>query len=311
MGPRLCEDDRGGPEQVESAAFSAQEPRAMPANLLDGKTLANRISDDLTCKIKARTDKGLRAPSLAVVLIGNDPASEIYVGHKRQACEKVGITSIAYDLPVTTTTTELYHLIQRLNADDQIDGILVQLPLPDHIDSNKILDSIDPRKDVDGFHAYNLGRLAQRRPALRPCTPYGIITLLQNYNIELQGLDATIVGVSNIVGRPMALELLLAKCTITLCHRFTKNLEKQVKNADLLVVATGKRGVVESEWIKPGAIVVDVGIHRLENGQLVGDVAFESARERASWITPVPGGVGPMTVAMLLQNTLQAASVVA
>jgi methylenetetrahydrofolate dehydrogenase (NADP+)/methenyltetrahydrofolate cyclohydrolase len=278
----------------------------MLANLLDGKTLANQMNDDLAVKIKGRTDKGLRAPSLAVVLIGQDPASQVYVGHKRKACEKAGITSIAYDLPTITTEYELLNLIHQLNTDDQIDGILVQLPLPDHIDSNKILDRINPQKDVDGFHAYNLGRLAQRRPALRPCTPYGIITLLQHYKIELSGLDATIVGASNIVGRPMALELLLSKCTITVCHRFTKNLEKQVSNADLLVVATGKRGIVNSEWIKSGAIVVDVGIHRLENGQLGGDIEFESACERASWITPVPGGVGPMTVATLMQNTLQA-----
>ncbi|MDF3054519.1 MAG: bifunctional methylenetetrahydrofolate dehydrogenase/methenyltetrahydrofolate cyclohydrolase FolD [Gammaproteobacteria bacterium] len=281
----------------------------MPANLLDGKALANHITQELGEKIKARTDQGLRAPSLAVILIGNDPASEVYVGHKRRACEKAGITSIAYDLPTTTTQSGLLDLIDQLNADDQVDGILVQLPLPDHINSDNILDRINPYKDVDGFHACNLGRLAQRRPTLRPCTPYGIIRLLEHYNIELAGLNATIVGASNIVGRPMALELLLAKCTTTVCHRFTKNLSEQVKLADLLVVATGKRDVINSEWIRPGAIVVDVGMHRLENGRLAGDVDFESAKERASWITPVPGGVGPMTVATLLQNTLYAYSI--
>lgn len=278
----------------------------MPANILDGKALATEIHTHLTKRIHQRIQKGLRPPSLAVILIGDDAASQVYVGHKRKACEKVGITSLAYHLPTATSQDELLSLIQKLNTDPTVDGILVQLPLPDHIDTHEILDHINPHKDVDGFHPYNLGRLAQRRPALRPCTPYGIITLLNHANIRLAGLDATVVGASNIVGRPMALELLSAKCTVTVCHRFTKDLQKQVENADLLIVATGKRDVVKSEWIKLGAVVVDVGVHRLEGGKLAGDLDFETAKERASWITPVPGGVGPMTVSTLLQNTLQA-----
>lgn len=278
----------------------------MSANLLDGKKTANEVRQELTQKIKQRTDKGLRAPSLAVIIIGEDPASHVYVGHKRKACEQTGIKSIAYDLPASTSESALLELIQQLNTDDTIDGILVQLPLPDHIDSNEVLDHIHPHKDVDGFHAYNLGRLAQRRPMLRPCTPYGIITLLEHHNIKLTGLNATVVGASNIVGRPMALELLLAKCTVTISHRFTKDLKSSVESADLLVVATGKRDIVKSEWIKPSSIVVDVGIHRLEDGSLTGDLDFDTAKEKASWITPVPGGVGPMTVATLLQNTLYA-----
>jgi methylenetetrahydrofolate dehydrogenase (NADP+)/methenyltetrahydrofolate cyclohydrolase len=278
----------------------------MSAQILDGKAVANDIRENLSQKVKERLEKNLRAPCLAVILIGSDPASQVYVGHKRKACESTGIKSIAYDLPATTTQSDLLDLITQLNSDDSVDGILVQLPLPEHIDSDAVLDHINPHKDVDGFHAYNIGRLVQRRPMLRPCTPYGIIKLLEHYDITLAGLNATIVGVSNIVGRPMALELLLAKCTTTSCHRFTKDLAANVNNADLLVVATGRRDVVKSEWIKPGAIVIDVGIHRLEDGSLTGDVDFATAKEKASWITPVPGGVGPMTVATLLENTVYA-----
>lgn len=238
-----------------------------------------------------------------MILIGDDPASAVYVRNKSLACESVGIFSQAHHLPTKTTQKALLALIDQCNADPNIDGILVQLPLPDHIDANLILERISPKKDVDGFHPYNLGRLAQRRPLLSPCTPHGVITLLKAYDIQLAGLEAVIVGASNIVGRPMALELLLEKATITVCHRFTHHLEEHVRRAELLVVAIGNPGIIPTDWIKPGAIVVDVGITRLENGRIVGDIDFQSAQSVASWITPVPGGVGPMTVATLLQNT--------
>jgi len=237
-------------------------------------------------------------------LVGTDSASQVYVNAKRKACEEVGIRSVAYDLPVTTTQTELLARVASLSADSEIDGILVQLPLPSHIDSELILDSIPAHKDVDGFHPDNLGRLAQRRPLLRSCTPYGIIQLLDYAGLDIAGLHAVVVGASNHVGRPMALELLLAKCTVTVCHRFTRDLASHVQQADLLISATGKRGVVQSQWIKPGAIVIDVGIHRRADGVITGDLDFDSAKERAAWITPVPGGVGPMTIATLLSNTL-------
>ncbi len=240
------------------------------------------------------------------MLVGSNPASQIYVGSKRKACEEVGFVSRSYDLPETTSEAELLELIDTLNADNTIDGILVQLPLPAGIDNVKVLERIAPDKDVDGFHPYNVGRLCQRAPRLRPCTPRGIVTLLERYNIDTYGLNAVVIGASNIVGRPMSMELLLAGCTTTVTHRFTKNLRHHVENADLLIVAVGKPGFIPGEWIKEGAIVVDVGINRLESGKVVGDVVFEDAAERASYITPVPGGVGPMTVATLIQNTLQA-----
>ncbi|UQY45273.1 bifunctional methylenetetrahydrofolate dehydrogenase/methenyltetrahydrofolate cyclohydrolase FolD [Erwinia sp. PK3-005] len=278
----------------------------MAAKIIDGKTIAQQVRLEVAEKVKQRLADGKRAPGLAVVLVGEDPASQIYVGSKRRACEEVGFISRSYDLPVTTSETELLELIDALNNDGEIDGILVQLPLPAGIDNVKVLERIAPDKDVDGFHPYNVGRLCQRAPLLRPCTPRGIITLLERYNIETYGLNAVVVGASNIVGRPMSLELLLAGCTTTVTHRFTKDLRHHIEHADLLVVAVGKPGFIPGEWIKPGAIVIDVGINRLESGKVVGDVDFDSAAERAAWITPVPGGVGPMTVATLIQNTLQA-----
>ncbi|MBB71346.1 MAG: bifunctional methylenetetrahydrofolate dehydrogenase/methenyltetrahydrofolate cyclohydrolase FolD [Legionellales bacterium] len=279
----------------------------MAAKLLSGKALAKDIQAELAESVQQRLAKGERAPGLAVILIGDDAASQIYVNKKRQTCDEVGFRSEAYDLPASTSEAELLKLIDKLNHTPHIDGILVQFPLPEHIDPNNILEHIDPKKDVDGFHPYNIGRLAQRRPLLRSCTPYGIITLLERNGVELRGMNATVVGASNIVGRPMALELLLAACTVTTCHRFTQDLEHHVRDADLLIVAVGKHGVVNSDWIKPGAIVVDVGMNRLEDGKLVGDLDFDSAKDKASLITPVPGGVGPMTVITLLRNTLFAA----
>ncbi len=278
----------------------------MSAKIIDGKTIAQQVRSEVAERVKARLAAGLRAPGLAVVLVGENPASQIYVGSKRRACEEVGFISRSYDLPSTANENELLSLIDTLNDDPEIDGILVQLPLPKEIDSTKVLERINPNKDVDGFHPYNVGRLCQRAPTLRPCTPHGIITLLERSGIKTHGLDALVVGASNIVGRPMALELLLAGCTTTITHRFTINLEEHVRRADLVVVAVGKPGFIPGEWIKPGAVVIDVGINRLESGKVVGDVEFDVAAERASWITPVPGGVGPMTVATLIQNTLDA-----
>ncbi|MEQ9883770.1 bifunctional methylenetetrahydrofolate dehydrogenase/methenyltetrahydrofolate cyclohydrolase FolD [Pectobacterium brasiliense] len=278
----------------------------MAAKIIDGKTIAQQVKDEVAARVTQRLAEGKRAPGLAVVLVGENPASQIYVASKRKVCEEVGFISRSYDLPITTTESELLALIDKLNADQTIDGILVQLPLPEGIDNTKVIERIAPSKDVDGFHPYNVGRLCQRAPMLRACTPRGIITLLERYNIDTFGLNAVVVGASNIVGRPMSLELLLAGCTTTVTHRFTKNLRHHIENADLLVVAVGKPGFIPGEWIKPGAIVLDVGINRLESGKVVGDVEFEAAQERASYISPVPGGVGPMTVATLIQNTLQA-----
>ncbi|EXU75354.1 MULTISPECIES: bifunctional methylenetetrahydrofolate dehydrogenase/methenyltetrahydrofolate cyclohydrolase FolD [Erwinia] len=278
----------------------------MVAKIIDGKTIAQQVRQEVAEKVKQRLAAGQRAPGLAVILVGQDPASEIYVGSKRRACEEVGFVSRSYDLPASTSEAELLALIERLNNDDTIDGILVQLPLPAGIDYVKVLEHISPSKDVDGFHPYNVGRLCQRAPRLRPCTPRGIITLLERYNIDTFGLNAVVIGASNIVGRPMSMELLLAGCTTTVTHRFTRDLRHHVEHADLLVVAVGKPGFIPGDWIKPGAIVIDVGINRLDNGKVVGDVDFDAAEKRAAWITPVPGGVGPMTVATLIQNTMQA-----
>jgi len=278
----------------------------MTAQLIDGKTIAATIRQGIASRVAERRNQGLRVPGLAVILVGTDPASQVYVAHKRKDCEEVGFKSIAHDLPADTRQDELLALIDQLNDDAEIDGILVQLPLPAHLDASQLLERIRPDKDVDGFHPYNVGRLAQRMPLLRPCTPKGIMALLESTGVDLHGLDAVVVGASNIVGRPMALELLLAGCTTTVTHRFTQNLESHVRRADLVVVAVGKPGLVKGEWIKPGAIVIDVGINRLADGRLVGDVDFAIAAERASWITPVPGGVGPMTRACLLENTLHA-----
>ncbi|MEL5299935.1 bifunctional methylenetetrahydrofolate dehydrogenase/methenyltetrahydrofolate cyclohydrolase FolD [Serratia nevei] len=278
----------------------------MSAKIIDGKTIAQQVRNEVAEQVKQRLAAGKRAPGLAVVLVGENPASQIYVASKRRACDEVGFLSRSYDLPAATSEAELLALIDQLNADQEIDGILVQLPLPAGIDNVKVLERIHPDKDVDGFHPYNVGRLCQRAPKLRPCTPRGIVTLLERYNIDTYGLNAVVVGASNIVGRPMSMELLLAGCTTTVTHRFTKNLRHHIENADLLVVAVGKPGFIPGDWIKPGAIVVDVGINRLESGKVVGDVDFDAASERAAYITPVPGGVGPMTVATLIQNTLQA-----
>ena len=279
----------------------------MSAQIIDGKAVADQLKKNVAEQVAQRLAKGQREPGLAVILVGADPASQVYVGNKRKSCEQVGFLSRSYDLDASTTESELLALISRLNADEEVDGILVQLPLPAHINSELVLEHIEPHKDVDGFHPYNIGRLAQRIPALRPCTPKGIMTLIESTGQTIKGLNAVVVGASNIVGRPMMLELLLAGCTATCCHRFTKNLEHHVKEADLVIVAVGKPNFLPGEWIKPGAIVIDVGINRLENGKLVGDVAYETAAKRAGFITPVPGGVGPMTVASLIENTLIAA----
>ena len=276
----------------------------MAASLIDGKTIAQELRLSVKEAVAKRIAEGLRAPGLAVILVGSDPASEVYVGSKRRACEEVGFVSKSYDLPATTTQDELLSLIDDLNEDDTIDGILVQLPLPEGLDANLVIERISPKKDVDGFHPSNVGKLALRQPGLRPCTPKGIMTLIQSTGVKTHGLDALVVGASNIVGRPMTLELLLAGCTVTTTHRFTKDLEAKVRNADLIVVAVGKPEFIPGDWIKEGAMVIDVGINRLDSGKLVGDVEFDVAKNSASYITPVPGGVGPMTVASLIENTL-------
>ncbi|OTP82120.1 bifunctional methylenetetrahydrofolate dehydrogenase/methenyltetrahydrofolate cyclohydrolase FolD [Gilliamella apicola] len=277
----------------------------MTANIIDGKFLAKQIRDDIANKVKQRIENGLSVPGLAVVQVGSDPASKIYVRNKQKACDDVGFASFSYDFP-TSTTEELLTLIDKLNQRDDVHGILVQLPLPDNIDKTKVLERIHPSKDVDGFHPYNIGHLLQRDPLLRPCTPYGVVKMLESTGINLSGLNATVVGASSIVGRPMALELLLLGCTTTITHSRTVDLAKHVSNADIVVAGVGIANYVKGEWIKPGAIVIDVGINRLPDGKLAGDVEFETAVERAGWITPVPGGVGPMTVAMLMSNTLEA-----
>jgi methylenetetrahydrofolate dehydrogenase (NADP+)/methenyltetrahydrofolate cyclohydrolase len=278
----------------------------MVAKLLDGKLVADKIQSDIATKVQAMEKKNMRVPGLAVVIVGSDPASKIYVNNKRIACKKVGFHSLDYDLPEDITQHQLERIIDDLNASEHIDGIIVQAPLPSHLDYLSILEKIDYRKDVDGFHPYNVGRLAVRAPLLRPCTPLGIITLLAHYQIPLKGLNAVIVGASNIVGRPMALELLLKKATVTVCHKFTSDLAARVNSADLLITAVGNFNVISSSWLKEGSIVVDVGINRLANGKICGDLDFKTAVDKAAWITPVPGGVGPMTVSMLLQNTLWA-----
>ena len=277
----------------------------MTAQIISGTQLASQIKSNVAQQISQYVAQGKRAPGLAVILVGADPASQVYVGSKRKSCAEIGIVSKSYDLPETTKEQALLELIETLNQDAEVNGILVQLPLPKHIDSTKVIEQISPEKDVDGFHPYNVGRLCQRIPTLRACTPYGVMKLLETTGISFYGKHAVIVGASNIVGRPMALELLLAGCTVTVTHRFTEDLASHIRQADILVVAVGKPKFIKGEWIKEGAVVVDVGINRLE-GKLVGDVEFEVAAQRASYITPVPGGVGPMTVAMLMQNTLSA-----
>lgn len=278
----------------------------MQAQLIDGKVIAQNVRQDVASYVSRAVAANKRAPGLAVVLVGSDPASQVYVNNKRKACDEVGFVSKSYDLPATTSQEELLALIDELNNAEEIDGILVQLPLPAGLNAEEILERINPYKDVDGFHPYNIGRLAQRIPAIRPCTPKGIMTMIESTKRDIKGLDAVIVGASNIVGRPMALELLLAGCTVTTCHKFTKDLKSHVERADLLVVAVGKPNFIPGEWVKENAIVIDVGINRLDDGSLVGDVEFAKAQEHAGWITPVPGGVGPMTVASLIENTLEA-----
>ncbi len=278
----------------------------MTAQVIDGRKLATEVKNQVRTAVDAALARGRRRPALAVVKVGDNPASEVYVRNKRKACEEVGIRSVAHDLAHSTSEIALLSLIDELNRDPEIDGILVQLPLPDQILSTAIIEKIDPTKDVDGFHPYNVGRLVQRIPLIRPCTPYGVIRLLESIGAPLKGQNAVVIGASNIVGRPMSLELLLMGATTTVCHRFTSDLRSHVTRADILIVAAGKPDLVPGEWVKPGAVVIDVGMNRLDNGKLVGDVQFEQARERAGWITPVPGGVGPMTVAMLMHNTLEA-----
>ena len=281
----------------------------MSAKLINGKEIAAQVRQQVAAGVEARKQKGLRAPGLAVVLVGHDPASQVYVGNKRKACEQAGILSLSYDLPEDTSQAALEALVDELNENPAVDGILVQLPLPSHLDADPILVKIRPDKDVDGFHPYNIGRLMQRKPTLRPCTPAGVITLLDSIGTPYKGQHAVIVGASNIVGRPMSMELLLKGATTTVCHRFTDDLEKFVGEADILVAAVGKPGIIKGEWVKRGATVIDVGINRMDDGKLCGDVDFDAAAERAAYITPVPGGVGPMTIATLLENTLYAADV--
>jgi methylenetetrahydrofolate dehydrogenase (NADP+)/methenyltetrahydrofolate cyclohydrolase len=279
----------------------------MTARILDGKRIADELLDSVAARVAVRVAAGKPAPGLAVVLVGEDPASAVYVRNKRKACARVGFRSLDFDLPATTHEEDLVALIDRLNADPDVHGILVQLPLPAGLNGTAIIDRIDPRKDVDGFQAENVGRLALRQRGLRPCTPKGVMTLLAHTDRPVRGQKACVVGVSNHVGRPLVLELLLAGCTTTACHKFTRDLEREVSGADIVVVAVGRPELVKGAWIKPGAVVIDVGINRLDDGRLVGDVEFAPAAERASWITPVPGGVGPMTVATLIENTLEAA----
>lgn len=279
----------------------------MSARILDGKAVADSLLQGLKERVARRIAENKSNPALAVILVGNDAASAIYVKNKRLACERAGLRSVSHDLPRQTSEADLIALIQALNADPSIDGILVQLPLPPHINAETIIETIDASKDVDGFHPYNVGRLALRMPTLRPCTPRGIMTLLRAAHSEFKGINAVVVGASNIVGRPMSLELLLAGCTVTTTHRFTRDLPQFVGTAEVLVVAVGKPGLIRGEWIREGATVIDVGMNRLADGSLRGDVEFNAAAERAAWITPVPGGVGPMTVATLLENTVEAA----
>jgi methylenetetrahydrofolate dehydrogenase (NADP+)/methenyltetrahydrofolate cyclohydrolase len=278
----------------------------MSAKIIDGKAIAENLLQDLKKEIDVRSKKGIRNPSLAVVLIGSNPASSIYVKNKRLACEKIGVKSIAYDLPNETSEKELLTLIETLNNDTSIDGILVQSPLPSHINNDVIFENISPLKDVDGFHPKNIGLLAIKQPQLRSCTPYGVMKLIKATQLAIQGLDAIVVGSSNHVGRPMALELLLGGCTVTICNRYTQKLQQKIELADIVVAAAGIPDMIKGSWIKPGAIAIDIGINRLESGKIIGDIEFDIAKTRAGFITPVPGGVGPMTVATLMENTLLA-----
>ncbi len=276
------------------------------AQVIDGKALAAKMKDEMLLEVTAIKQQHGRAPGLAVIIVGDDPASHVYVRNKKVACEKIGFDSFSYELPADTTQQHLLGCITELNADAKVDGILVQLPVPAHIDPETIITAISPNKDVDGFHPCNIGRLTVRMPTFRSCTPYGCMKLLEVTGVDLHGKEAVVVGASNMVGRPMALELLIAGATTTVCHRFTENLQSHIERADVVVAAAGKQGLIKGEWIKKGAIVIDVGIHRLEDGSLTGDVDFAAASKRAGWITPVPGGVGPMTITMLMANTIKA-----
>jgi len=278
----------------------------MTAQLIDGKALSARMRDEMRNEVTELTARHGRSPGLAVIIVGEDPASQVYVNSKKKACENVGVRSFSWELEEATSQQHLLGLITELNSDPRVDGILVQLPVPDHINPQSIIETISPSKDVDGFHPYNLGRLAARKPSLRSCTPFGCMQLLAETGESVKGKEAVIVGASNIVGRPMALELLLAGATVTVTHRFTQDLKSHIERADIVVAAAGKADLVKGEWIKKGATVIDVGMNRLDDGRLVGDVDFDAAKERAAWITPVPGGVGPMTITMLLHNTIQA-----
>ena len=280
----------------------------MTVQLIDGKKISQERLQLVSAAVAKRLESGLRAPCLAVVLVGDNPASAVYVRNKKSACQKCGIRSLSYELPASTSQEDLLKLIDELNGNAEVDGILVQLPLPEGLDSQAVLERIHLDKDVDGFHPYNVGRLVVKMPLMRPCTPKGVMTLLEAYGIDPKGKKAVVVGASNIVGRPQALELLLARATVTICHSATENLDKEVGAADIVVVGVGIPNFVKGEWIKPGAVVIDVGINRLEDGSLCGDVEFDVAKERAGMITPVPGGVGPMTIATLLENTLHAAT---
>src|SRR5690348_11789920 len=293
---------------IDNPAPSGGRDSSVTANILDGKAVAAKQRQKSAIRAADFQTRYGRKPGLAVVKVGEDPASAVYVRNKRKACEECGIESFAHDLPATTSRGELLALIDRLNRDDAVDGILLQLPLPKGLDSTEIMDTIDPAKDVDGFHPVNTGLLAQKRPGLRACTPWGVMRLLQEYAIDVTGMRATVVGASNIVGRPMALELLLARATVTVCHTGTRDLRAEVERAEVVVAAVGKAGFIPGEWIRPGAAVFDVGINRTAAGNLVGDVEFSAAAARAGWITPVPGGLGPMTIAMLLSNAVDAAN---
>ena len=277
------------------------------ALLLDGKAVAARVRAEVARRADAFAVRHGRRPGLAVVQVGEDPASSVYVRNKRKSSLEAGIDSFAHDLPASTSEAQILALVHSLNHDERVDGILIQLPLPKGVSADRVMDAVDPAKDADGFHPVNTGLLAQKRPRLRPCTPFGVIKLAEAYGIALTGLRATVVGASNIVGRPMALELLLARATVTVCHTGTRDLRGEVERAEVLVAAVGKAGFVPGEWVRPGAAVFDVGINRTSDGKLVGDVEFEAAARRAAWITPVPGGLGPMTIAMLLSNTVDAA----
>ena len=282
----------------------------MTANIIDGKKIAEKIISEIKNKVITNQSEGVAPPGLAVIQVGEDPASSVYVRNKRKACEEVGMKSFNYDLDQSTTQKELIELVESLNSNAEVNGILIQLPLPTHINETIVIETIKPSKDVDGFHPYTIGRLMQRIPLLRPCTAIGVITMLEAIEIDPKGMNAVIVGASNLVGRPLNLELLLKGATTTVCHKFTKNLKDHVMSADILAVAIGKPNFIPGSWIKEDAIVFDIGINRDENGKLTGDVDFDSAKEKASWISPVPGGVGPMTVAMLIKNTLLASELV-